>query len=187
MTSELPSIPRRLTSVPIAPVDNHADAHDRHPSSALSLSRSLDGYLSDVAEALQARGVTTGPPQRSDATTHLTASIVVDCTALSTAPSTAPLGNPAPTRPATLPPGAGALPHDRPTPTVVAWDEDHGWAVGLQHTRGHTTRRYPHPDSLPTPDEIAAFVVDLAGDQVPDATDPEATDRSGTPRLRLVT
>ena len=62
MTSELPSIPRRLTSVPSAPVDSHADARDRHPSSALSLSRNLNGYLSEVAEALQARGVTTGPP-----------------------------------------------------------------------------------------------------------------------------
>jgi hypothetical protein len=186
MTSELPGIPRRLTSVPSPPVDGHADARDRHPSSALSLSRSLDGYLSDVAEALQERGVTTGPPQRSDATTHLTASIVVDCTALSTAPSTAPLGNPAPTRPATLPPGAGALPHDRPTPTVVAWDEDHGWAVGLHHTRGHTTRRHPHDDGPLTPDEIAEFVVGLALGQVPDTTVPETTDRSGTPRLHLV-
>ena len=87
--------------------------------------------------------------------------------------------------------------HDRPTPIVVAWDEDHGWAVGLQHAFGHLTRRYLHPDSMPTPDEIARFVVGLALGQVPDATGPdttgpetsgpETTDRSGTPRLHLVT
>lgn len=158
-------------------MDALAESRGRHPS---GLGQCLDSYFAAVAGALQACGVITGPPQRTDSAAHLIGSIVIDCTALS--PSTGEADTP--------PPAAqsrGIARHvEHPSPVVVAWDEDHGWAVGLHHDSAHSTRRYLHPDLLPTPTAVAEFVVGLAHGQSLGDGDPVPATRTGPPHLRLM-
>jgi hypothetical protein len=152
-------------------------AMDRHPS---TLGRHLDVYLTAVAAALQARGVVTGSPQRSDAADRLIGSIVLDCTALRLAAwtpedPTAVTGSP-----------GGAVSPEHPAPEVATWDEDTGWSVGNLHDPTRSSPRYLHPDVLPVPTAVADFVVGLALGQPLGSAHPVNAPAPGRPRLRLV-
>ena len=85
-----------LASVPAdpsgVPTDQFHAAIDRHPT---ALGRHLDNYLAAVARELQANGVLTGAPQRSDPAHRLIGSIVLDCTAMRLAAGTAQAQTPA--------------------------------------------------------------------------------------------
>lgn len=179
VTFERVDTPRHLEAVPAGPVDALADARERYRS--VGLGGHLDTYLAAVAEALQVRGVMAGPPQRSDSASTLIGSIVIDCTAVR--PAT---GAPGPLRPEARQPLGGASHHGHPTPVIVAWDEDHGWIVGLHHDSVNSSRRFLHGDLLPTPTEVAEFVVGLALGQPLGATDPVPATGSGPPTLRLL-
>jgi hypothetical protein len=170
-----------LTGVPAdpsgAPTDLFHDAIDRHPT---ALGRHLDRYLAAVAAELQANGVLTGAPQRSDPAHRLIGSIVLDCTALRLAAWT-------PEQQTAATPSLGhAIKPERPAPVLATWDEDTGWCVGLHHDPTHSSRRYLHPDLLPTPQAVAAFVTSLALDQTRGADHLITPDRPGPPRLRLL-
>ncbi len=154
---ERPDRPRHLVAVPDGAAD--AEARDRHPSAGVD--RHLDTYFAAVVAELEARGVVAGPPQRSDSLTHMVGSIAVDCTAVRS--------------------GVG-----EPVPVILAWDEDHGWVVGLHADAVDSSCRIVDPSPLPSAIDVAEFVVGLArthplGDDVPGrATVP------GPARLRLV-
>jgi hypothetical protein len=135
------------------PTDLFHAAIDRHPT---ALGRHLDNYLAAVARELQANGVLTGAPQRSDPTHRLIGSIVLDCTAMRLA-----AGTPQAHTPATRSLGRAIHP-ERPAPVVATWDEDTGWCVELHHDRAHSSRRYLHCDHLPAARAVADFVVGLA-------------------------
>jgi hypothetical protein len=160
-----------------APTDLFHEASDRHPT---ALGRHLDTYLAAVARELQANGVLTGAPQRSNPAHRLIGSIVLDCTALRLAAWT----------PEDQISGAQSLGHalqpERPAPVLASWDEDTGWCVGLHHAPTHSSRLYLHPDLLPSPRTVADFVVGLALGQILGAAHPITPAGLGRPRLRLL-
>ena len=132
-------------------------------------------------------GATTRGPQRTDPAQRLVGSIVLDCTTLRIAAW----------RPSQQGPGvrqsvADAIHPERPTPVVATWDEHDGWCVGLHHDPDRSSRRYLHPDLLPSADAVADFVVDLAlgrpvGAHHPLAPPPRtAPDRPPAPAPRAV-
>jgi hypothetical protein len=170
-----------LSSVPAdpsgAPTDLFHEAIDRHPT---ALGRHLDHYLAAVARELQANGVLTGAPQRSDAAHRLIGSIVLDATAVRLA-----AWKPEDHSPATRSLGHAIRP-ERPAPVLATWDEDMGWCVGLHHDPTHSSRRYLHPDLLPAPRAVANFVVGLALGQALGAAQPIALAGPDRPRLRLL-
>jgi hypothetical protein len=170
-----------LASVPTdpsgVPTDLFHAAIDRHPT---ALVRHLDSYLAAVARELQANGVLTGAPQRSDPTHRLIGSIVLDCTAMRLAAGTAQAQAPA-TRSL-----CRAIHPERPAPVVATWDEDTGWCVELHHDPAHSSRRYLHGDHLPAARAVADFVVGLALGHALGAAQPIAPVGLGRPRLRLV-
>jgi hypothetical protein len=152
-------------------------AIDRHPS---ALGRHLDNYLASVAWELRDSGIVTGAPQRSDPALRLIGSIVLDCSALRHKAATPHVrivetGTP-----------GGGVHAGWPDPVVVTWDESTGWCVGLHHDPAHSTRRYLHPDVLPSARAVAEFVVGLAMGQPLGAAHPLAVAEPGRPRLRLV-
>lgn len=161
---ERPAHPRHLSVVPPAVAD--AAARDRHPSAGLS--RHLDTYLAAVGDALAAHGVIAGPPLRSDPSSHLVASIVVDCTAASSVVEHEPARS------------------GHPVPVVLAWDEDHGWVVGLHVDDVRSSRRLVHPDLLPPSVVVAEFVVELARRHPPGDDAAARATGSGPRRLRLL-
>jgi hypothetical protein len=170
-----------LASVPAdpsgVPTDLFHAAIDRHPT---ALGRHLDNYLAAVARELQANGVLTGAPQRSDPTHRLIGSIVLDCTAMRLAAVTAQAQTPA-TR------SLGRAIHaERPAPVVATWDEDTGWCVELHHDPAHSSRRYLHADHLPAARAVADFVVGLALGHALGAAQPLAPAGLARPRLRLL-
>lgn len=181
--------PRHLEAVPAGPVartgdaivDAIADARDRHPCAGLA--GDLDTYLAAVAAALQARGVITGVPQRTDSAAQLSGSIDIDCTGVRPG-----AGEPGPAQPhARHPLGGGAVEDSHPTPVLVAWDEDLGWRVDLHHDSISSSRRHHrHGDLLPPSSEVAEFVVALAQAQRRGDPDPAPATGSGPPRLRLL-
>ena len=158
------------SNVPAHPSDHHRTALGRH----------LDTYLAGVARELQANGVLTGAPQRSNPAHRLIGSIVLDCTALRLAAWT-------PEDPIS---GARSLGHaiqpEHPAPVLASWDEDKGWCVGLHHDPAHSSRRYLHPDPLPAPQAVADFVVGLALGQALGVPDPITPAGPVRPRLRLL-
>jgi hypothetical protein len=139
-------------------------ARDRHPT---ALGRQLDTYLAEVAKELQARGVITGPPQRSDPAQRLTGSIELDCLALCHTASSPTL------RP------------DRPAPVAVVWDEETGWCAEFDGP-ARSARQFLGSDLLPTPTEVADFIVSLAQGRALDAAPPLAVVPVSPPLLRLV-
>lgn len=148
----------------------------RHPS---ALGRHLDTYLAAVARELQARGVLTGTPQRTDPAGRLLGSIVLDCTALRVAAWAAD--------PAAGEGSLGAAVHpERPAPVVLTWDEELGWYAGLHHDPSTASRRYLHASHLPAPDEVAEFVIGLALGLASGAAHPPRTGTAGPSRLRLL-
>jgi hypothetical protein len=169
--------PAPVSYLPSAHRDASDAARDRHPT---TLGRHLDDYLAAVADELQARGVLTGSPQRSDPAHQLIGSIVLDCTALRLA-----AWAPAALTVATESLG-GALHPQRPAPVVATWDENTGWCVGMHHDPAHASPRYLHPDLLPVPTAVADFVVGLALGRLLGATHPITSPAPGHPRLHLV-
>jgi hypothetical protein len=173
--------PTALRSVPAdrsgTPTDLLHEASDGHPT---ALGRHLDTYLAAVARELQANGILTGAPQRSNPAHRLIGSIVLDCTALRLAVWT----------PEDQISGARSLGHalqpERPAPVLASWDEDKGWCVGLHHDPAHSSRLYLHPDLLPAPTTVADFVVGLALGQTLGAPDPITPAGVVRPRLRLL-
>jgi hypothetical protein len=145
--------PRHLAAVPDGVAG--AEARDRHPSAAVA--RRLDTYLAAVADALEAHDVVAGPPQRSDPSSHLVGSIVLDCSAVrSTAGEHGRARSPARWS------AMDAFRLGSPVPVLLAWDEDHGWVVGLRLDDVRSSRRLAHPDLLPPSTVVAEFVVGLA-------------------------
>jgi hypothetical protein len=170
-----------LSNVPAhpsgAPTDPFPEASDHHPS---ALGRHLDTYLAAVARELQADGILTGAPQRSNPAHRLIGSIVLDCTALRRAAWT-------PEDQISGPRSLGhALQPERPAPVLASWDEDKGWCVGLHHDPAHSSRLYLHPDLLPEPQAVADFVIGLALGQALGAPDPITPAGPVRPRLRLL-
>jgi hypothetical protein len=88
-----------------------------------------------VARELQAGGVLTGSPQRTDLSHHVIGSIVLDCTALRLAAWT-----PDQQKPLNRQSLGGALHPERPAPVLATWDEDAGWCVGLHHDPTNASR-----------------------------------------------
>ncbi|MDT7552630.1 MAG: hypothetical protein QOI16_1166 [Pseudonocardiales bacterium] len=160
-----------------APTDLSHEASEHHPT---ALGRHLDTYLAAVAGELQANGVLTGAPQRSNPAHRLIGSIVLDCTALRRAAWT-PEDQISGTRSL-----GHALQPERPAPVLASWDEDKGWCVGLHHDPTHSSRLYLHPDLLPAPQAVADFVVGLALGQALGTPDPITPAGLARPRLRLL-
>jgi hypothetical protein len=154
------------------------EAVGRHSS---ALGRHLDSYLAAVARELQAGGVLTGSPQRTNLSHRLVGSIVLDCTALRLAAWTPDQQKPPDRRPL-----GGALHPERPAPVLASWDEETGWCVGLHRDPTHSSRRYLHPDLLPAAQTVVDFVVGLALGQPLGADRPLTAPAPGRPQLRLV-
>jgi hypothetical protein len=163
----------------VAVPDVLGDSIARHPT---ALGRHLDVYLAAVVRELQARGVITGSPQRTDPSQRLIGSIVVDCTALRAGSR---LGNQLLDDPEAL--GAQPRGHaELPAPVIVTWDEITGWCAGLHHDQTRSSRRYLHPDLLPAGAVVAEFVVSLAEGRSVGAVQPLSATETGRPTLRLV-
>ncbi|MBC8090617.1 MAG: hypothetical protein H7Y15_01470 [Pseudonocardia sp.] len=156
--------------------DPRRDSIDRHPS---TLGRRLTTYLDAVACELRARGVLTGTPQHTDLGHRLIGSIVLDCTTLRIAAWTRSEQQHLGRR------SLGAAIHPgRPTPVIATWDEHDGWCVGLHHDPSNASRRYLHPDLLPTAHTVADFVVGLALGHHSGADHPLTADGASRFRLR---
>lgn len=114
---------RSMTSTPTASRstadDPRRDASTRRPT---AVGERLDGYLAAVARELDARGVLTGTPQRTDPAHRLTGSIVLDCTTLRIA-----AWRPSQQGPVARQALANAIHPQRPTPAIATWDEHDGW------------------------------------------------------------
>lgn len=158
--------------------DLDEESIERHPT---GIGRRLDTYLAAVVEALRDREVLTGSPRRTDAAHRLVGSIVLDCTAVRIAASSAS-AHPDPGRRSL----GGAVQPGQPTPVIATWDEQEGWCVGLHEGPTRSSRRYLHPDLLPTSQVVAGFVVGLALDGSLGAARPISRATPARPRLRLV-
>lgn len=184
MTSDTET-PRTITA-PASGAASNGDARNNALHSAVgsrttAVGQRLDIYLAAVARALTERGVITGTPQRTDPAKRLIGSIVLDCTALRVAALTPDEDQP-------LRPGStdrGVHPR-RPGPVNTTWDEQWGWSVGLHHDPTRSSRRYLHPDLLPTPAEVADFVVGLALGYPLGSARPITAPAAATTRLHLI-